>query len=278
MMTLTMLPHVSDHSVCTLQVRYVHYLEAILYHNINASAEPPMLLNAVQLHKCPGPVFLSIMIFSKGTLMYDSRQVGVKLPQIKEGSNHVFNFPTLLITADVKVEIYRHEKSSPNSARIGSQKYDSNQEKWPWCQVVFHTLFHYNETELRYDKMSVDYCHKDRKHEKFAEDFQMALHFVRPEDIGGFALTANHTGSLMRSAFPSLDPEIVYGGLRILVRSADHLKMTPCDGVFVRFEIEGLEIDGDFTHKLADGNAHWNQIVDVVVSRLGLPACTCFMM
>ena len=233
-----------------------------------------MLLNAVQLRNCPGPVFLSIAILSKGTRMYDSQFGGEKLPQIKEGSNHVFNFPTILVSADVRVEIYRHERSSPSSAKIGSQKYDSKHEKWPWCQVVFHTLFHYSETELRYDKMSVDYCHKDRKHEKFGQDFQMALHFVRPEDMGGFALTADHTGSLMRSAFPSLDPEIVYGGLRILVRSAENLKMTPCDGVFVRFEIEGLEKDCSIKDKLADGKVLWNQILDVVVSRSGEPPLT----
>ena len=84
---------------------------------------------------------------------------------------------------------------------------------------------------LRYDKMSIDYCHKDRKHDKFPPDFKIGLHFVRPEDMGGFALTLNHEGSLSRSKFPSLDPEIVYGGLRILVKSAEDLRAAPCEGL-----------------------------------------------
>ena len=158
--------------------------------------------------------------------------------------------------------------------------------------MVFHTLFHYHDTELRYakkelyiaqnspviserglltlarlryEKMSIDYCHKDRKHDKFPLDFEMALHFVRPEDLGGFSLTLNHQGSLLRSKFPSLDPEIVYGGLRIFIRSAKNLSTEFCEGVFVRFEIEGLEIDSETTTK-DEGKAEWDSILDVVVS------------
>ena len=36
------------------QVRYVHYLEAILYNNINPASQPFMLLSAIQLRNCPG--------------------------------------------------------------------------------------------------------------------------------------------------------------------------------------------------------------------------------
>lgn len=73
--------------------------------------------------------------------MFDSRLAGGKLPQVQDRSNFVFNFPTILVSADVKIEIYRHERSAPDSARMGSQKYDSKQEKWPWCQVTFRLPF-----------------------------------------------------------------------------------------------------------------------------------------
>ena len=76
---------------------------------------------------------------------------------------------------------------------------------------------HLEEKVQRYSKMQIDYCHKDRKHHKFGADFGLSLHFVQPEDRGGFALSLNHAGTLQRSAFGSLDPSVKYGGLRIHV-------------------------------------------------------------
>ena len=92
-------------------------------------------------------------------------------------------------------------------------------EKWPWCQGAFHTLLHYKESLIEYKKMQIDYCHKDRKHEKFPSDFAMALHFVRPEDMGGYALTLNHPGCQKRSKFASFDPSVMFGGFIVLVPS-----------------------------------------------------------
>jgi hypothetical protein len=112
-----------------------------------------------------------------------------------------------------------------------------------WCQVALHTLFHNEATTIKFDKMNIDYCHKDRKHDKFSPDFKMSLHFVRPEIMGGYALTLTHPGSLKRSKFASFDSNVVYGGLKMLVKHAEQLKPAESDGTLVRIEIEGMSVD-----------------------------------
>lgn len=262
--------HMNNHDNQTAeapsQVRYVHYLEAILYNDINPAAEPNMLLRAIELRNCPaGPIFVSVMIFAKGGVLYDSRQACEELPSLNEGDNYVFEIPVTLVYADVKVEIFRHENKSPLSGRIGTQKYDSKVEKWPWCQGAFHTLLHYKESLIEYKKMQIDYCHKDRKHEKFPSDFAMALHFVRPEDMGGYALTLNHLGCQKRSKFASFDPSVMFGGLKLFIHSADGLIPSPSDSTKVKVEIEGSEMITVGQPKNED-YCEWNQTLSFVTS------------
>lgn len=51
------------------QVRYVHYLEAVLYHNLNPASEPVKLLSAIALTNCPDGVYLSVSVFSRGACL-----------------------------------------------------------------------------------------------------------------------------------------------------------------------------------------------------------------
>ena len=247
------------------QVRYVHYLEAILYNHINPAAEPTMLLRAIELRNVPGPIFLSVMVFAKGGVLYDSRKTCDNLPCVQAGDDYVWDIPVTLVHADVKIEVFRHENKSPLSARIGTQKYDSKVEKWPWCQVAFHTLLHHEETLIEYEKMQIDYCHKDRKHEKFPGDFGIALHFLSPAVMGGYALTLNHPGSLKRSKFASFDASIVFGSFSVLVQNADGLNSTLSEGAKVKVEIEGVEVTTTVQRKNG-GSCEWQESLQFVSS------------
>ncbi|KAJ1482106.1 hypothetical protein T484DRAFT_1805051, partial [Baffinella frigidus] len=104
----------------------------------------------------------------------------MQLPGVASGQEFSFRIPTVVVRGDTKVEIYRHKSSDPRSRRLGSSKYSSKQDVWPFCQVIIHTAFHETETEMLFTKFQIDYSHKDRSHHSYPEDFSMVLNFSRP--------------------------------------------------------------------------------------------------
>jgi hypothetical protein len=121
-----------------------------------------------------------MVVVSRGATVYDSRFNMMALPHVESGTEFAFRVPTVVVRGDTKVEIYRHTSADPRSDRLGSSKYGSKKDVWPFCQVVFHTAFHEHETQMNFSKFQIDYSHKDRAHTSYPRDFALTLSFSRP--------------------------------------------------------------------------------------------------
>mmetsp|Transcript_29313 Transcript_29313/g.77001 ORF Transcript_29313/g.77001 Transcript_29313/m.77001 type:complete len:1413 (+) Transcript_29313:40-4278(+) len=158
------------------QIRYVHYVEAVLYSGINPAAMPKIALQGVSFKIGPRlrkhPMFLSMSISCFRAPVLDSRNVGNTSGLIALGTSppdqgDVVHIPfNCAVWGDVRLDFYVHDK--PNQIH-GNRKLAFS--------VAFHTVFYAGRglKTLRFGKRKLDILCKDYKDKKTDGDFAVEL-------------------------------------------------------------------------------------------------------
>ena len=153
------------------QIRYVHYLEAVLYSGVDPLEMHRVLLTAISLPvgeiQVNQPLHISVMVRCLRYPVFDSCNNDVETVWTLTGEEgKVITFPiNCIVWGDVRVEIFRHKTQLKSSAR----------KLFAFC--VFNTAFYKEETSITFQKSKLDVINKDRANLIVNGDFYMTMRF-----------------------------------------------------------------------------------------------------
>lgn len=155
------------------QVRYVHYMEAVVNGQVDPYAMVPTYLSEIRLSVGPqqqyAPWYCSVSIKCMRTVIFDSLDFG-SLYSWTGRTGEEFSVPVgLEVWGDVRIEIFRHKSLNPKSKR----------KLCFFC--IFNTTFYAGKRRLVLKKNKVDMLHKDKQNKLTTADFNMTLYFELSE-------------------------------------------------------------------------------------------------
>ena len=153
------------------QIRYVHYLEAVLYSGISPLSMNKMLCTNISLPVSSTqkirPLYFSVMIRCLRYPVFDScnsEEESVWVLEGEAGDSNTCQVNTI-VWGDVRVEIFKHKtklKTSPRKL---------------FAFMVFNTAFYNGKTHITWKKPKIDVINKDKKHLIVDEDFYVTFQF-----------------------------------------------------------------------------------------------------
>eukprot|EP00960_Hanusia_phi_P041507 755029-Hanusia_phi.AAC.2 len=175
------------------QIRYVHYLEAVLYSGIDPLEYYKMLLLDIEMfiseHQQKQPLYISYMIKCCRSPIFDSTNCEGDQVQVLTGKREgIVSLPVnVLVWGDVRIEFFRHKsryKTSPRKLAF-------------FC--IFNTSFYKQKTFVEFKKSKVDMLNKDRQHRIVPEDFSLRCNLsANPEQNELLQLEADFRDIFMR--------------------------------------------------------------------------------
>jgi hypothetical protein len=155
------------------QIRYVHYMEAVLNGQVDPYAQIQLHLSEITLMVGPkqaiSPWHCSISVKCMRTIVFDSLDFGsLHTWTGKVGEVFSFRLPAMDVWGDVRIEIYKHKKLDAKSKRT--------LELW----TCFHTNFYEHRRKVVFRKRKVDILHKDKQNFVTPPDFELTLHLQQP--------------------------------------------------------------------------------------------------
>ena len=149
------------------QLRYVHYLQAVLYNEIDPWAYEPCMLDSVEFPSCSfmgkKVWHMSFSLRCQRVLFYDSFAAAGSAQAISSSGHNAVPFPIKMrLSGDVRIDFYHHEKLSQRKRKH-------------MCFVTFNTNFCKGRGAVVFKKSNVDMLHKDRNHKKVFSDFQITV-------------------------------------------------------------------------------------------------------
>jgi len=151
------------------QIRYVHYLEAVLYSGIDPLEMNKVLLNRITLPvgelQAHRPMYISVMVRCLRYPIFDSCNTSHDRVWVLGGNvGDTVALPMeVIVWGDVRVEIYRHTTEQKSSPR----------KLFAFC--VFNTAFYKDRDHITFAKPKIDILNKDRGHLIVHEDFWLTL-------------------------------------------------------------------------------------------------------
>ena len=151
------------------QIRYVHYLEAVLYSGVDVLAMHKLFLPRIslpvgELHASK-PLYISVVVSCMRYPIFDTINLGNEQVWTLGGNcGDVVTLPiNVIVWGDVRVQIFRHKTLSRTSPRK------------LFAFVVFNTAFYRHETHLTLPKSKIDVINKDKGNKKVDEDFYIRI-------------------------------------------------------------------------------------------------------
>lgn len=154
------------------QIRYVHYLEAMLYSGIDGISDSPMGLshitvpNDVMLHDKPW--YMSFTIRCCRYPVFDSLTGQGNNVHVLGGSRErtLYKWPvSASVWGDVRINFYRHEK------------YDKSSKRKLCFFVIFNTSFYVGRPSLSLKKSRLDMLGKDTENKLLSDSFHISIEF-----------------------------------------------------------------------------------------------------
>ena len=154
------------------QIRYVHYLEAMLYSGVDGLALDAMLLTSITVPNdvllVSTPWYISFSILCNRYPVYDSLNGdGCKVHLLggtKDRSTFVWPV-NVVVWGDVRIDFYRHSRLDKQTKRRLS------------FFVVFNSSFYVGRPALVLKKSRIDILGKDQKHKCVSSDFWISFNF-----------------------------------------------------------------------------------------------------
>jgi len=154
------------------QIRYVHYLEAMLYNKIDALANEPMFMGDVSMRNdrmlADVPWYISLTVRCNRYPVFDSLNQEGSSVHVLGGSRdkEIFVWPIRAsVWGDVRVDFYRHTTRDKDSKR-----------KLAFF-VIFNTCFYSGRPSLVLNKSRIDMLGKDTQHKLVTERFYVSFNF-----------------------------------------------------------------------------------------------------
>ena len=154
------------------QIRYVHYLEAILYSKIDALAHDPVMLSDITVGNdrllADVPWYISFSVRCCRYPVFDSLNQDGSAVHVLGGSRdkELFVLPVRAsVWGDVRVDFYKHASRDKDSKR-----------KLAFF-VIFNTSFYKGRSALVLSKARIDMLGKDTQHKLVSKRFYISLNF-----------------------------------------------------------------------------------------------------
>jgi PTEN phosphatase family protein len=152
------------------QIRYVHYLEAVLYNGVDVLALNKIFFSRIALPvdeiQERIPFYLSVMVTCMRYPVFDS--CNTEEDTVKAMTGHpgdIISIPiNTVVWGDVRVELFKHKTHSK----------DSPKKLFAFC--VFNTAFYKDKTHITWEKAKIDVINKDKAHVRVGKDFSITLH------------------------------------------------------------------------------------------------------
>jgi len=156
------------------QIRYVHYLEAVLYSGIEPFAVHKICIShmtmPVDILRAKTPWYLSYTVQCVRAPVFDSNNFSNELLHYGGHCGDTFVLPLdVVVWGDVRVQIFRHKNKNTNSSRKLI------------AFIIFNPAFYPDKHMIKFKKSKIDVMNKDKSNKSTTEDFSITLH-ISPED------------------------------------------------------------------------------------------------
>ena len=158
------------------QLRYVNYLQAVLYNGIDPWALDQCIIEQIDFPSCS---FMRKKVWSMSftlrcqrVLFYDSFASAGSAQAISASGHNAVNFPMkLTLSGDVRIDFFYHKKISQRKRKL-------------ICFVTFNTNFCKGRESLLFKKNNVDMFHKDRRNKRVPADFKIGVNLSHSDEDG----------------------------------------------------------------------------------------------
>jgi hypothetical protein len=149
------------------QIRYVHYLQAVLYNGVDPWSNEPRFVRSVEFPSCTfrgrKVWYMSFTVRCQRIQFYDSFARNGSAVTISSSGHSSVSLPVRMnLTGDVRIDIFVHTHVAQPKRKLE-------------CFVTFNTCFCKGRDLLVFKKRNIDMFHKDRKHNKVSADFELAI-------------------------------------------------------------------------------------------------------
>ena len=161
------------------QIRYVHYLQAVLYNGVDPWANEPRFVHSIEFPSCKfkerSVWYISFTVRCQRILFYDSFAASGSAITISSSGHSCVSMPIKMsLLGDVRIDFYVHKHLAKPKRKLE-------------CFVTFNMCFCKGRDLLLFKKRNVDMFHKDRKHKKVPADFELRiiLNTETSDSLGG---------------------------------------------------------------------------------------------
>jgi hypothetical protein len=149
------------------QIRYVHYLQAVLYNGVDPWSNEPRFVRSVEFPSCTfrgrRVWYMSFTVRCQRIQFYDSFARNGSAVTISSSGHSSISLPVRMnLTGDVRIDFFVHTHVAKPKRTLE-------------CFVTFNTCFCKGRDLLVFKKRNIDMFHKDRKHNKVSADFELAV-------------------------------------------------------------------------------------------------------
>jgi CRP-like cAMP-binding protein len=149
------------------QIRYVHYLQAVLYNGVDPWSNEPRFVSSIEFPSCTfrgrRVWYMSFTVRCQRIQFYDSFARNGSAVTISSSGHSSVSLPVRMnLTGDVRIDFFVHTHVAKPNRKLE-------------CFVTFNTCFCKGRDLLVFKKRNIDMFHKDRKHNKVPADFELAV-------------------------------------------------------------------------------------------------------
>jgi hypothetical protein len=149
------------------QIRYVNYLQAVLYHGVDPWSNEPRFVSSIEFPSCTfrgrRVWYMSFTVRCQRIQFYDSFANNGSAVTISSFGHSSVSLPVKTnLSGDVRIDFFVHTHVAKPKRKLE-------------CFVTFNTCFCKGRDVLVFKKRNIDMFHKDRKHNKVPADFDLAI-------------------------------------------------------------------------------------------------------